>query len=42
MLVAIRLVGAFAGLRVARRTADPFARYMAAGITLWSPAAANW
>jgi cell division protein FtsW len=35
LVLALFLVIAYAGLRVARRTADPFARYMAAGITVW-------
>ena len=35
LVLGLFLVLAFAGLRVARRTADPFARYMAAGITVW-------
>jgi cell division protein FtsW len=35
LVLALFLVLAFAGLRVARRTTDPFARYMAAGITVW-------
>jgi len=35
LVLALFLVVAYAGLRVARRTADPFARYMAAGITVW-------
>ena len=35
LVLGLFLVLAFAGLRVARRTTDPFARYMAAGITVW-------
>ena len=35
LVLALFLVIAYAGFRVARRTADPFARYMAAGITVW-------
>ncbi len=35
LVLGLFLVMAFAGLRVARRTTDPFARYMAAGITVW-------
>ncbi len=35
LVLALFLTLAYAGLRVARRTADPFARYMAAGITVW-------
>jgi len=35
LVLGLFLVVAFAGLRVARRTTDPFARYMAAGITVW-------
>ena len=35
LVLALFLALAYAGLRVARRTADPFARYMAAGITVW-------
>jgi cell division protein FtsW len=35
LVLALFLTIAFAGLRVAQRTTDPFARYMAAGITVW-------
>ena len=35
LVLGLFLTLAFAGLRVARRTTDPFARYMAAGITVW-------
>jgi cell division protein FtsW len=35
LVLGLFLTIAFAGLRVAQRTADPFARYMAAGITVW-------
>lgn len=35
LLLALFTALAYAGLRVARRTTDPFARYMAAGITVW-------
>jgi cell division protein FtsW len=35
LVLALFLSLAYAGFRVARRTADPFARYMAAGITVW-------
>jgi cell division protein FtsW len=35
LVLALFLTIAYAGLRVARRTVDPFARYMAAGITVW-------
>ena len=35
LVLALFLTVAYAGFRVARRTVDPFARYMAAGITVW-------
>ena len=35
LVLGLFLTIAFAGLRVAQRTTDPFARYMAAGITVW-------
>jgi cell division protein FtsW len=35
LVLGLFLTLAFAGLRVAQRTTDPFARYMAAGITVW-------
>lgn len=35
LVLGLFLIIAFAGLRVAQRTTDPFARYMAAGITVW-------
>ena len=35
LVLTLFLTIAYAGLRVARRTVDPFARYMAAGITVW-------
>jgi cell division protein FtsW len=35
LVLGLFLTLAYAGFRVARRTQDPFARYMAAGITLW-------
>ena len=35
LVLGLFLVLAFAGFRVARRTTDPFARYMAAGVTVW-------
>ncbi len=35
LVLGLFLTLAYAGFRVARRTADPFARYMAAGITVW-------
>jgi cell division protein FtsW len=35
LVLGLFLTLAFAGLRVAQRTSDPFARYMAAGITVW-------
>ncbi|MDX6323792.1 MAG: cell division protein FtsW [Nocardioidaceae bacterium] len=35
LVLGLFLTVAFAGLRVAQRTTDPFARYMAAGITVW-------
>lgn len=35
LVLALFLTLAYAGLRVARRIEDPFARYMAAGITVW-------
>jgi len=35
LVLGLFLAIAYAGLRVARRTPDPFARYMAAGITVW-------
>jgi cell division protein FtsW len=38
LVLGLFLTLAFAGLRVARRTTDPFARYMAAGITVWMAA----
>jgi cell division protein FtsW len=35
LVLGLFLTLAYAGLRVAQRTTDPFARYMAAGITVW-------
>jgi cell division protein FtsW len=35
LVLGLFLTIAFAGLRVAQRATDPFARYMAAGITVW-------
>jgi cell division protein FtsW len=35
LVLGLFLTIAYAGLRVAQRTTDPFARYMAAGITVW-------
>jgi len=35
LVLVLFLTVAYAGFRVARRTVDPFARYMAAGITVW-------
>jgi cell division protein FtsW len=35
LVLALFLTLAYAGLRVAQRTSAPFARYMAAGITVW-------
>ena len=35
LVLGLFLTLAYAGLRVAQRTTDPFARYMAAGITIW-------
>ena len=35
LVLALFLTLAYAGLRVAQRTTDPFARFMAAGITIW-------
>ncbi len=35
LVLTLFLTVAYAGFRVARRTVDPFARYMAAGITVW-------
>jgi cell division protein FtsW len=35
LVLGLFLTLAFAGLRVAQRTTDPFVRYMAAGITTW-------
>jgi cell division protein FtsW len=35
LVLVLFLVIAFAGIRVAQRTTDPFARYMAAGVTVW-------
>ena len=35
LVVALVLTIAFAGIRVATHTEDPFVRYMAAGITVW-------
>lgn len=35
LVLALFLTMAYAGLRVAMRTQDPFARFMAAGITVW-------
>ena len=35
LVLGLFLTLAYAGLRVAQRTQDPFARYMAAGITIW-------
>lgn len=35
LVLVLFLTLAYAGLRVAQRTEDPFARYMAAGITVW-------
>ncbi len=35
LVLALFLTIAYAGIRVATRTTDPFVRYMAAGITIW-------
>ena len=35
LVLALFLTIAYAGIRVALRTEDPFVRYMAAGITIW-------
>jgi cell division protein FtsW len=35
LVLGLFLTIAYAGLRVAQRTTDPFARYLAAGITVW-------
>ncbi|MGN6130744.1 MAG: FtsW/RodA/SpoVE family cell cycle protein, partial [Nocardioidaceae bacterium] len=35
LVLALFLTIAYAGIRVAVRTRDPFTRYMAAGITIW-------
>lgn len=35
LVLALFLTIAYAGIRVALRTSDPFVRYMAAGITIW-------
>ena len=35
MVLTLFVVLAFAGIRIATRTKDPFVRYAAAGITIW-------